>query len=109
MLCGLCGVVITILINMRYTINLILIIALFAIVACTDNNRSHTGKDVTGVVYSAIKAHDKERALALTDSMERAGAITAPQADLLRGNMALGKVFNLSPCKNEDYTTTTII
>ena len=86
MLCGLCGVVITILINMRYTINLILIIALFAIVACTDNNRSHTGKDVTGVVYSAIKAHDKERALALTDSMERAGAITAPQADLLRGN-----------------------
>ena len=72
--------------NMRIYINLLLITTLFAFIACTDSNRGSNDNHKVDAVYSAIKAHNKERALALTDSLEQAGAITAARADLLRGN-----------------------
>lgn len=72
--------------NMKQYINYLIITTLLSIVACTDSSSGKNDNDVADAVYSAIKAHHKERALALTDSLEHVGAITTARADLLRGN-----------------------
>ena len=71
--------------NQNMKSNLIIILLLLTIIACSDNKGDVKTDTAKKEFDLAIMAKDQQRALFLTDSLERAGGISAVCADFMRG------------------------